>query len=518
MKKLLEFGKKNLFSITIAGIVLVFFIINYATLITKLENAPHATFYKIAYVIVAIVLVLISFLIVKKVDKKENNYAKIFLIFAVIMGGFYLLLSPLFTGSDEPVHYYRIYEIANGNFSTPVENGVIIGSQMPSSLAETLAASSCHNDQGKYHCIPDMMRVPLNSENTALYSNHLAASLYSPISYIPQLVGFSIGKVVNAGPYFIGMLGRAFNLIFYILLGYFAIKIMPRGKLFYLLILLSPNMLQLATTLSADAFTNAVFLLLLAVIMKIRLNNEKVSYKYEILIIILSIIISLCKISYAPLVALVFLIKKDQYKRGAKEKYLFAILTVGLSLLFAMLWMNSAEATLYLSSSIPELQKEFILSHPFGYLIIMFRTIVETFVESTEALFVGSRMYHSQLIIPAVVSFAYVGLVLMASKKKEKTPKEKLNISERGVVGLVCIAILVLILTALYMQATALWSGIGYPTVTGLQGRYFIPIVLCLPFVFEWKKLIVINDKRIMACCVTASLIVWFSMLTQFII
>lgn len=517
MKKLLEFGKKNLFSIVIASILLVFFVINYTTLFAKLENAPHATLYKAAYVIVLIVLATISFLIVKKVDKKENNYAKIFLLFAIVMGGFYLLLSPLFTGSDEPVHYYRIYEITNGNFATPVEDGVA-GSQMPASLAETFEAASGHNDQVKYHHIRDMMRVPLDSEDTTLYSGHLAASFYSPISYIPQVVGFGIGKVVNAGPYFIGMLGRLFNLVFYILLGYFAIKIMPRGKLFYLLIFLSPNMLQLATTLSADAFTNAIFLLLLAVIMKTRLNNETVSYKHEILITILSIVISLCKISYAPLVALVLLIRKNQYKRGAKEKYLFAILVVGLSLLFTMLWMKSAGEILNLSSPNSELQKAFILSHPFSYLVIMLRAIVDTFVESAEALFVGSRMYHSQLIIPAIVSFAYVGLVVMASRKKEKVPKEKLTIFERNVVGLMCIAILVLILTALYMQATALVAGVGYPTIVGLQGRYFIPIVLCLPFVFEWKKTIEMNDKRIMACLVTISLIVWFYMLTQFII
>lgn len=517
MKKLLEFGKKNLFSIVIASILLVFFVVSYATLIAKLENAPHATLYKVAYVVVAIILTSISFLVVRKVDKKENNYAKIFLIFAVIMGGFYLLLSPLFTGSDEPVHYYRIYEITNGNFATPVEDGVA-GSQMPTSLTETFEVASGHNDQVKYHHIPDMMRVPLNSEETTLYSGHLAASFYSPISYIPQVVGFGIGRVVNAGPYFIGMLGRLFNLAFYILLGYFAIKIMPKGKLLYLLILLSPNMLQLATTLSADAFTNVVFLLLLAVIMKIRLNNEIVSYKQEILVIILSIIISLCKISYAPLVALVFLIKKNQYKKGAKEKYLFAALVVGLSLLFTMLWMKSAGEILNLSSPNSELQKAFIMSHPFDYLVIMFRAIVDTFAESVEALFVGSRMYHSQLIIPAVVSFAYVGLVTMASRKKEKALKEKLAVSERNIVGLVCIMILVLVLTALYMQATALVAGVGYPTIVGLQGRYFIPIVLCLPFVFEWKKTIEINDKRLMACCVTISLIVWFYMLTQFII
>ena len=193
MKKFLEFGKKNFFSIAIATILLIFFVINYSTLIAKLEGDPHATFYKIIYIVLASVLTLISFLIIKRVGRKENNYAKLFVIFAVIMGGVYLFLSPLFTGSDEPVHYYRIYEITNGDFATPVEDGTA-GSQMPASLAETFEVASGHNDQVKYHHILDMMKVSLDSEDTTLYSGHLAASFYSPISYMPQVVGFGIGK------------------------------------------------------------------------------------------------------------------------------------------------------------------------------------------------------------------------------------------------------------------------------------------------------------------------------------
>lgn len=519
MKKLLEFSKKNLFSISVAGLILIFFIINYSTLSTNLRivSSHHEVLYKILYIVAMLVFSVIAFLLVRKINRKENNYPKIFVVFALVMGIIYLLLSPLFTGSDEAAHFYRIYEITEGNISTPVD-GDVIGSQMPTSLQKVFDMASGDGTKVKYRDIPSMLKVPLNSEGKQLYSTHLGASFYSPVSYTPQLVGFEIGKIFNAGPYIIGMLGRLFNLVFYILIGYFAIKMVPKGKLFYLLVFLSPNMLQLATTLSADVLTNALIMLLLALVMKVRLGDKIISRKQEILIAALGVAISLCKISYAPFVALIFLIKKDQYKKGVKEKYIFTISVIILSAILTLLWMKGASEILSVVYPNSELQKSFVLSQPIDYLVVLFRTTITTFVQSIEELFVGSRMYCSQLIIPAVVSFGYVGLVVYASRKKEKSMKAQLSILERSLIGLGCLVVFGVILTALYLQATALVMGVGYPVVFGLQGRYFIPIILCLPFVIKWKRPINIDDKKVIELAIVTSLIVWSYMLVQFII
>ena len=91
-----------------------------------------------------------------------------------------------------------------------------------------------------------------------------------------------------------------------------------------MMILLSPNMLQCATTLSADAFTNVVFLLFVSLILKFTIENKKIS-KYNIMLMfILSIIIALCKIVYLPIVLLTLLI--DSKKCGDKNiiRYCFA--------------------------------------------------------------------------------------------------------------------------------------------------------------------------------------------------
>lgn len=519
MGRVLAYVKKNRFLIAVGVVLLISFAINYSTLINNLDDnpLPHMTMYKVGYVLIAVVLAVAIFFVVKKVNKKEIEYHKIFLIFAILMGSVYLLLSPMFTGSDETVHYYRIYEITGGGIATPINDGVI-GSEMPASLAQTFQAGSGDNTKVKYRLIPDMARVSLNKDEKILYNGYSAASFYSPISYAPQIIGFQIGKTVNAGPYFIGMLGRLMNLVFYVLIGYFAIKIMPKGKLFYLLVLLSPNLLQTATTLSADALTNSAILLLIALIMELRLNDIQISRKQELLICVLSIVVSLCKISYAPLVALIFLLKKDQYKKGAKEKYIFSIAVLVVSMLLTFLWMRGTGEILNLSSPNSELQKAFVLSQPIDYLIILFRTIAMTFTESVEALFVGSRMYHSQLIIPAIVSFFYVGLVAVASMKKEKATKKDLTVFERGVIVAICATVFVLIVTALYLQATSSVAGVGYPVVVGLQGRYYIPIILCLPFIMKWKKQKNVNDKKMLICCVATSMIVWFHMLTHFIV
>ena len=402
-------------------------------------------------------------------------------------------------------------------------DGVVNG-ELPSSLYETLRAGGLEEKKVKYDSIPDMMGVPLDKNNTMVYNQedysayYVAASLYSPVSYIPHLVGFSIGKVFNLGPYYIGMLGRVFNLIFYILIGYFAIKIAPKGKLFYLLVLLSPNMLHCATVLSADAFINVCILLFIAMIMKIRLNDEIMTYQREVLLAVLSVVISLCKICYLPFVAFLFFIRKGQYKKGSKEKYIYVAIVSIIAIICSLLWLKGVNSIMELEYPKSVLQKEFILSEPFGYLGVLFNTIADSFVISVEGLFGGTMMYHAQIIVPAFVSLFYAGVVLLSTTKKEKKSIRPLSDLERVVIIVVCCIIAVLILTALYMQFTAMFYGVAFWKIMGIQGRYFIPIVLCLPFVIKWKKTRDLDERKMLVSSFAVALIVWFHMMNQFII
>ena len=521
-----EYIKKNWFWLVAIGLVSVSLVINYNTTAKELDAAgdEKATIYKIGYVVVAAVFGLIVFALLKLAKKRENNYPKIFAIFATVLGVVFLGLSPLFTGSDEHNHYYRIYEITEGTVQTPVTE-TDLGSRLPKSLSKTFEIGTGDNTQIKYKYLPEMWGVALDGDDNVVYgldkytTYYANTALYAPVSYVPHVVGFALGKTVGAGPYMIGMLGRLCNLIFYIVIGYLAIKIMPKGKLFYLLILLSPVMMQCATTLSADAWMCGIFLLFLAIIMKVRLGKGTITRWQEVAIAGLGVLLALSKICYMPLVALVFLIRKDQYRGGAREKYLFAGLVLVVAAVCSGVWMLDTGAVFDVAYPQADLQKAYIMAQPLDYIIVLLRSIAITLVDSIECLFVGTKMYHSQVVIPAVISLIYVAIVVLAMMRKEgKNDDNLLNRFERGAIISVGVVVAVLILTALYVQCTAQFTAVANPTIVGIQGRYFIPIVFCLPFVVSWKKRMVVDEKKLIAVSLMITMVVWFHMLSQFII
>lgn len=516
LKKIGDFFIKNLYQIFLIILVILFFLINFYEIRNKISLDPSLYKYYILFIFLSIFLAVFIFIWCIKIKVSNMKIPKVFVITATILGVIYLFLSPVFTGSDEHNHYYRIYEITDGILVTPTDK--VVGSQMPKSLSETFIEGSGNNTTIKYENIREMLNIPLNRTNKVQYGNlwtdsYNNTALYSPVQYLPQVIGFSIGKLFDFGPYLIGMLGRVFNLIFYVILGYFALKLIPKAKMFYLLILLSPNMLQCATTLSADAFTNIIFLLLIALLFKICYFEDKIDKRKKILLFSLCILISLCKIVYLPIVFLILLINTDKFKKGNKEKIIFSTITIILSVIVGLIWMNCTNGVFEIAYDKTEFQKEFIFNNVINYVIIFVRTFANYIIKYIECLFVGTTMYHSQLNMPAFISFFYVILVMIALLKDKV--KNKFNIQARVIIGFVGIIIIGLISTAIYIQCTAQYYSIGNSIIEGIQGRYFIPIIMLVPFIFQFKN-IKLNSKSLYTSSLMINLITWFYMINQF--
>lgn len=526
--RLVDYIKKNKLSVAVISVVILTFVVNLSNILIKLGvnetiSDKKKLLLEMIYIFGSLILSGIAVFLIRFIKRRELKYEKMFLILAFFLGVVYLLLAPMFTGSDEANHYYRIYELTDGVMVTPVEENSS-GGDLPVSLTTTFVNGGGFAGNIKYVNVPEMIKVLLEKEKTMKYGYEEATfyantSLYSPFSYLPHMIGFGIGKVFNMPPYVIGMLGRLFNLICYVVIGYFAIKIMPKWKLFFLLVLICPNMIQLASTLSADAFINAVLLLFIARIMNIRVNHIVMDYKKMVRLFVLGVVLALCKIVYIPFIVFLLLIPKEQFRSKVRGKVIFTIAVGVTATAFNLLWFSKTGAIIDAVYPRYALQKDYVLTSPIEYLIIVARTCIEYFVKNVEDLFVGSRMYHTQLMIPAVFSYFYVGLVIYAlfSKEDEKV-RFRLSKWERWVIILACVVVVGLILTALYVQCTASAYGVKYPIISGIQGRYFIPIIMCIPFIVRVKKKKKIDRNMMIGLATVSSLIVWFYMFNLFII
>lgn len=522
MFKIKEIKNNNILNVVMIFSIIIFWCINLYDIKYKVVKSGVVTFnYHVSFILISFLLSGIIFLLYKFSYKKiYKDIPKLFIITSLVLGSLFIVLSPLFTGSDEQNHFYRIYEITEGTFITPTKSTV--GSKMPKSLQKLYEAKYGGNTKIKYKDIKNMNKIKLNKKEKKVYgdswnSYYSNTALYSPVQYLPQVTGVLIGKTLNLRPYMLGIFGRIFNLLFYCFLGYLCLKIIPKFKLFYFLILISPNMLQCATTLQADAFTNSIFLLILALLLNIIFRPEKIKRVEEILLFVLSVVMSLCKIVYLPIIFLLLTINDKKFKNTKKEKNIFIALTLICSVFVSLLWMKTTGGVFELSYDKTELQKQFILSDPVGYGIILLRTFSSYIINYIECLFVGTTMYHSQLSMPIIISFAYV-IVVYFSLTKEKGKNQILKLS-RYLTFIVGTIITVLICTALYMQCTAQFYSVGNSTIEGIQGRYFIPVVFLIPpIVGPIKQKIKLNESSMLKISLSINLITYFYMLSQFMI
>lgn len=449
-------------------------------------NKILPTFLTMFSCIIAILIIFCGEKILKNVKLE-----KIFLICALFFGSLYIIICPLFTGSDEHNHYYRIYELSDMKLLTPIQDN-IIGGNLPRALVDCFVLDkepANRNLYIKYQDLNEMLKVKIDKKDTIKYgtnyqTEYVNASIYSPFQYLPHIIGFIIGKITNS-PYLIGIFGRITNLLIFVALAYHAIKIIPKGKLFYFTILLSPVVLSGASTLSCDAFTNSLVLLFIAYLMRYLKDDKKIDKKTKIGLFVISAFISVCKIVYLPIILLIFMIPSNRFK-NKKDKNIYTISMIVTGIILNMIWMKFTNPYFEIYYANSKAQEIFIFKNLIRYILIVFNTYGNIIFSLFENMFVGKQMYHTGLQFPTLLSLLYIIFVFLSLFNENRG----LKLKKIQCYGIVCVQLIIiaLITTALYIQCTATFAGVGYDEVVGIQGRYFIPLLFLLPFIINLKK------------------------------
>ncbi len=416
----------------------------------------------IVITVVTIVVSIITLLLEKKNFKIENSY----LILAIFIYGLFIIFFPLFTAHDELYHWFRAYEISEGKLLSGIHDNRP-QSSMPTSVGEIY---NTENQYINYRTTADALSVE-ESNNTTLYDMRTVA-IYSPVQYIPQSLGILVAKIFTDKTLIMAYCGRLFNALLSIALIYFAIKIIPIGKRIIFTIAFLPIAIEGFTSLSADAITISAALLLLAYILKLRYDPkvEVVRKKDCFIIILLSFVIALCKIVYLPLVLMCFLIPKEKFK--SKKMYLvFCIITVLTSIILNLIWLKIASGYLSLASK-TGVQVSSIFNHPLEYIM----TVIYTFaVNAKQYLFamVGEGLAWGERVHPLSIVLIGFLMLLLTNTLFDYHKEIKFGSMINSIFTTIVICVIGLIFTSLYIQ----WSSPGNPTIAGIQGRYFLPIL-----------------------------------------
>ncbi|MBR3248597.1 DUF2142 domain-containing protein [Candidatus Saccharibacteria bacterium] len=404
--------------------------------------------------------------------KREVPMEKLFLLFAIPLGIAFLVFLPPGESPDEINHFKRAYAITEGYFVSEVYDDFgHAGAELPVGFQDSLVTKP---KQGAYTEVITKLSEPVSEEKAYAAFNN--TSLYHWLCYLPQIVGISIGKVFGASLELMAYFAEIVNFVVWLLLIYFSIKLVPKFKTIIMFLALLPITLQEATSLAPDALAIGLGIFLTSYVCYLTyVQKTKLKFWGIALLYVLAILIGYCKIVYLPLVALYLLIPAERF--GSKRaKWIYASLLAVILLVLNLSWLSISSQFLVEFNPGVDSHEQIvgILQNPFHYLMVLFNSfnvMGEFYFTSLLGINLGAFTFNLPTIF-FLISFAL--FVILFAQRDEAL---KVTAFQRVIFGATFCVILLLTFTSIYIQ----WSPVNLSYVDGVQGRYFLPVLLLVP-------------------------------------
>ncbi len=413
--------------------------------------------------------------------KLEN----IILVITLVMGLSYIYISPPFQVPDSPNHFFRTYQLASGQV-IPSNDNNSVGGWVPSSFNELQATFTPYryNSYHKMECaILDSAKLIELNESDQVYMHFPNTGVYSPISYIPQVIAMRIGLWLNLKPITIYYLVRFFAFFFWFGMMVLTFRFLPIKKILFGVLVLLPMSLFINTSFSADMMINGLSWLYLAVILNIALTKKELSTKYLLLLIGLIMLIGLSKLVYIPIVAVLLIIPYQKFKTKLRMAGFIAVSMI-LGFGSASLWKGNIDSfyTSYLDYN-PEFRDNITLGHKADMNLQMdhikankwetVKVFAQSYFREFDKMttgYIGNLGWNRFRMPFWFILFGYAIILFFAFS--HNSDEYFLSIKQKiilvGVVG----ACTLLVMLSQYLT----WNPVGYHEVWPLMGRYFTPI------------------------------------------
>ena len=413
----------------------------------------------IARFIVICSLIIIIWLALQAVSVKPEIQ---FLVIWCMLSFLYVKSLTLFSVPDEPAHFFRAYEISLGDFIADYNEKIHGGGyQLPFDVDLSLLSSSWLSFENN---------KTMQLSDNWVFRDFSNTAVYAPVSYLPQVTGILIARCMTGNIAQIAYAGRFMNWIFITVILFTAIRLIPYGKKVLMLIALIPMNIHEAVSLAPDGMVVAVSALMAAFVMYLsEKQREKLSLQQIGHLYLLAVIISMYKIVYIPFCLIYLLIPAERFIRGVREKTVHACFLIVIVGTLSILWLKTCGSFLIYDGTDAALQKEYIMSHPFTYYI----TVARTYINSAhDLLFTMIGKSLGKLNIPTSGIFMLCYFLMLIHSFHMGIDKHR--IKQMIVFGLVIFTTVLLISRSLYLQWTSLYSDV----IVGLQGRYYLPLLL----------------------------------------
>lgn len=458
------------------------------------KNEFHINQYRVL-VLFAIGVVLGSILFIADVCQSKPEI--MFVLIGTLMGICMILIQgTVVMGWDEEVHFNSVHEMLS---TEVVENSI---STQTIDLANNLVFDTWEEKSQLiqyYNVNADIKDELATSKNPIRLSD---------IGYVFQALFYKCANVMKCGFNQCYMAGRFGNLLFYLFVIYFAIKIAKDGKMLIACISLMPTTLYIATLYTYDSFVYAVLTLGFVCLYNEWTEEKKINKKIWIMSIVLLVVGSLPKAVYIPLVllSLTVLTKKSEQGKVSKNKWI----VVGVSLIFILVMATfvvpvlkgaiTGDASIGGDPRGGETnyvwQLMTVFEHPFAYVKMIVRDVLSFdnfrnfgFEHLDNVLFSNIGLLcvgRYGVMADKYIYFLIPYIVCLFLWSRTINIQKKYRRYTYVVAGL----IVTLIWTAMYMAFTP----VGMSQISGVQVRYYLPLLIPLMLVIPLPKIKIENS------------------------
>lgn len=455
-------------------------------------------FVKKMYMIYVFIILILLFLVMYLLYVKNATVEKYFVFFALLLGLLYLFIIPVYVVPDENTHADTAYIISNK----------ILGIKeidKPNYIYKRtcdVQTEYANEHDAKLYMYRRLSNICDNyEEKNALevcYVNNAIANA-STIFYIPAAVGISIARLVDVGSYMMLFLGRMFNYLVYVFLTYLGIKKMPYKKELLCVISLLPISVQQAASFSYDSVLDGLAFLFVGYCMFFLLENKYESVDVIVFIISIMLMSYIKGGVYMPLCFLIFLIPVEKNVKIDRNQIVKYIL-LSCFILCSYVHNNIAQMIqrLYLSSgtNINDFNGKslFTLSDVISSPLLAVKMYINTLIDRFDfylQTMLGGQLGSFNISMSWWNIIVYILIIFMITSNRIKIVK--LKTISKIVIYISSIVSFCLVLLSMFVSSTNITSTI----ITGVQGRYFLPIIVFPLIVISLNDYFAIREDSI---------------------
>lgn len=408
-------------------------------------------------------------------DGRPLGVSKWFAIAAFLLGNGFVFVDPPLKAPDEWEHFARAYQVSRLQLLPRQQLG-LLGGSAPSGI-ESLRKRF---EKVAFDGVSVTQIVAARSisfdprDATFIYFPNIAQ--YPWLPFVPQALGIAVSRLCFHSALAAMYCGREANLIGYIAVTYLALRIMPdpRARLTLTLIALLPMSLHQAGSLSADGLTIAAAIVAAAAIWRLAFLAGPASKSDLCLLFVSTLCLSFTKLAYCPISLLVLTIPAKRL--GGVRRYTAvaaAILLSNCLLVLLWMWQFRGFPTVDPNPLVnPGRQEQYILHH-LGNIVPLLISTTTTYGREIATGVIGAFGWN-EVMLPLILVAIYYALLLI-SAGANGPPRYW-----RGAIVAISTAIvdIAFMLTAYYIECRP----VGETAISGLQGRYFIPLLPLIIF------------------------------------